>query len=380
MKNKPKIVVSAINLFEGGTLSILKNCLAFLTDSQYEEQYEICALVHRKDLFDLDDFANVSFVEFPKSRTSYFYRLYYEYFHFKHFAKENNVAFWLSLHDVTPRLTGVEQAVYCHNSSPFRKVDLKNLWVNPVEFFFTLFYSYLYAINIKKNKFVIVQQQWMREKFSTLFSLDKSNIIVATPNVQDVQRLETASPVLQSEKDNAQGLSKTFIYPTLARSFKNIEVLGDAVRHINTLGDYDFKIVVTINGTENKYARSILEKYGDLKQLVFIGKVDRSKVYQYYGTVDALLFPSTLESWGMPITEFKNFQKPIVVANLPYAKETVNDYDKAVFFRPDDYKSLAHILIDIIEDNDIKYHPTDKLIYEEPYAPDWSALFTLLLS
>jgi len=375
MKNKSKIVVSAINLFEGGTLSILKDCLAFLNEAKYKEQYEICALVHRKDLFDLDDFANVSFVEFPKSRTSYFYRLYYEYFHFKHFAKRNNVAFWLSLHDVTPRLTGVKQAVYCHNPSPFRKVDLKNLWVNPVEFFFTLFYKYLYAINIKKNKFVIVQQQWMREKFSTMFSLDKSNIIVATPNVQG---LEAASP-LQSEKDNAQGVPKTFIYPTLARSFKNIEVLGDAVRHINTLGDYDFEIFVTINGTENKYAKSILEKYGDLKQLVFMGKVDRSKVYQYYGTVDALIFPSTLETWGMPITEFKNFQKPIVVANLPYAKETVNNYDKAIFFRPDDYKSLSHILIDIIENNDMKYHPTDKLVYEDPYAPDWSALFKLLL-
>lgn len=376
MKNKLKIVVSAVNFFEGGPLSVLTDCLKYLNNSPYKDQFEICALVHKRDLFHLNEYNNITFIEFPRSRTSYFCRLYYEYYYFKSFAEKQNVFFWLSLHDITPRLDNIQQAVYCHNPSPFRKLKFKNARKNPTEFVFNLFYKYLYKINIQKNKFVIVQQQWIREEFSSMFALDKSKIIVSTPDINTFVPLR--SDVNFTEEGSR--IERTFIYPTLARSFKNIEVLGDAVRYLNSIGHYEFKIFVTIDGTENTYAQGVVDKYKDLSQIVFIGKIERSKVYDYYSKVDGLIFPSTLETWGMPITEFKRFKKPIIVADLPYAKETVNNYDKAIFFDPDDFRCLAHILIKFIKDKDLKYNTTDEVVYEKPYASDWETLFKLLLN
>ncbi|MEZ0450825.1 glycosyltransferase [Sphingobacterium thalpophilum] len=374
MENKAKLVVSAINFFEGGPLSVLKDCLRFLNKSNHAVRFQIFALVHRKDLFDHQEFGNIIFVEFPKSRESYFYRLYYEYFYFKNFSRKNNVIFWLSLHDITPRLNGIQQAVYCHNPSPFREVKVRNFMKNPTEFLFNLFYKYLYRINIKSNKYIIVQQQWIRDRFSSMFSLDKNRIVVATPDINEKGDIDLVRhSKIQCDK-------KTFIYPTLSRTFKNIEVIGEAVKYINGIGDFDFKIYITIDGSENRYAESIVEKYKQYKQLAFIGKIDRMMVYDYYSQVSALLFPSTLETWGMPITEFKRFKKPIIVSDLPYAKETVNDYDKAIFFDPMDFKSLAHILIKIIEGRGISYYPTKKLMYEEPHAENWKSLFDLLLN
>lgn len=374
MNKKATLVVSAINFFEGGPLSVLKDCLKFLNKSSYAVRFQIFALVHRKDLFNQQEFENIIFIEFPKSRKSYFYRLYYEYFYFRNFSRKNNVIFWLSLHDITPRLNGIEQAVYCHNPSPFREINVRNLMKNPTEFLFNLFYKYLYRINIKSNKYVIVQQQWIRDQFSSMFSLDKEKIIVATP---DMSGMEDNNLMCHNNIENGR---KTFIYPTLSRTFKNIEVIGEAVKYINSLGDFDFKIYITIDGSENHYAESITKKYKQYKQLVFIGKIERAKVYDYYNQVSALLFPSTLETWGMPITEFKKFKKPIIVSDLPYAKETINDYDKTIFFNPVDFKSLAHILIDIIGDRNLVYYPTSKLIYEKPHAENWESLFDVLFN
>lgn len=74
------IVISGINIFEGGPLSIFKDCLTYISNSDISTDFIVIALVHKSVLFNQTDFSNIKFEEFPKSRTSYFYRLYYEYF------------------------------------------------------------------------------------------------------------------------------------------------------------------------------------------------------------------------------------------------------------------------------------------------------------
>lgn len=64
---------------------------------------------------------------------------------------------------------------------------MSDLWCNYKEFFFSLFYRYLYQINIHKNDFIVVQQNWLMEAFSNMYSLDKKKIIVAVPRSANVQ-------------------------------------------------------------------------------------------------------------------------------------------------------------------------------------------------
>lgn len=52
-----------------------------------------------------------------------------------------------------------------------------------------------------------------------------------------------------------------------------------------------------------------------------------------YNTSDCLIFPSKLETWGLPISEMKFFGKPILIADELYAKETVGGYDKVQFLK-----------------------------------------------
>ena len=76
---KRTVVISAVNLFEGGPLSVLYDCLRELNSS---DDLKVIALVHRKTLFEKTAFENISFEEFPRARKSYLVRLYYEYFYF----------------------------------------------------------------------------------------------------------------------------------------------------------------------------------------------------------------------------------------------------------------------------------------------------------
>lgn len=364
------IAISAINLFEGGPLSVLKDCLHAI---EYSNQFTDCnfvVLVHKKSLFNNDNYKKVTFVEFPKSRKSYFYRLYYEYFYFNKFAKKHKIDFWFSLHDISPNLGSVPQAVYCHNPSPFKEINLNDLFVQPVIFMFNLFYSFLYKINIKKNKNVIVQQLWLKNEFNKRFEVEYSKIIIAKP--QEPQMFVNEDSICF--KNNV-----SFVFPTFPRSFKNIEVIGEAVNILNGWGVRDFSVTITIDGSENKYSRMICDKYGKSEYLNFIGLQPREMICQLYQDSDCLIFPSTLETWGLPISEYKQFGKPMLVADLAYAKETVGKYDKVKFFNPYDANALANCMKELIVLKEIRFDKTEEIVYPMPYAKDWEELLVLLL-
>ncbi|EFB7960834.1 glycosyltransferase family 4 protein, partial [Escherichia coli] len=102
-------------------------------------------------------------------------------------------------------------------------------------------------------------------------------------------------------------------------------------------------IILTIDGEENKYANYIYNKYSHLKAINFVGRLTRNEVNEYYSKVDVLLFPSKLETWGLPISEAKMKHLPMLVADLSYAKETVGTYDKVTFIDINDPNALAEL-------------------------------------
>jgi glycosyltransferase involved in cell wall biosynthesis len=363
---KEKIVISAINLTEneGGALAVLKECLAYMSE-HLANKYDIIALVNNKSLF---DYGNIAYYEFPASKKSWVIRLYYEYFYFLKFSEKLRPYVWFSLHDITPNVRAPIRAVYCHNPSPFYKLSFSEAVLDPKFMLFNLFYNRLYGINLKKNTHVIVQQGWVREKFKKSFGIN--NIIVAHPSIH--------SPIETSHIPLAGTDKKTFFYPAFPRVFKNFNAICEASRILVKKGIEDFSLHLTINGTENSYSRSLMRKFGNLRQVKFIGRLSREEVEEYYRRIDCLIFPSKLETWGMPITEFKRYSKPIILSDLEYAHETLGSYDKAVFFDPNNPWQISEIMECLIKDT-LVFTPVTAQRTSEPLAQDWNQLFGMLL-
>ena len=58
--------------------------------------------VHKKELFEkYNDYFEI--LELPKSRKSWFIRMYYEYIYFKKYSKDKDIYLWISIHDSSPR-------------------------------------------------------------------------------------------------------------------------------------------------------------------------------------------------------------------------------------------------------------------------------------
>jgi len=363
---KPTIVVSGVNVTNTGILAIFKDALGSLA-AGYLEIFDITALVHNKALFDVP---GVTFIEYPEIKSSWLKRLHFEYYECLYLSQRIRPYLWLAMHDMTPNVRARIRAVYCHNPAAFYPFRAKEALLDWKFGLFVLFYRFLYGINIRSNDFVVVQQDWIRSVFQSRYGV--RNVVVAHPSVEHL-----AIPLADNSLSHL-GSCYRFFYPAYPRPFKNIEQLLKAVRRLEVSGFRRFEMWLTTNGTETRYAAEIASEYSDLTTVRWLGLLPRSKVLSLYAKADCLVFPSKLETWGMPITEFKLTGKPILAANLPYAHETVGDYQQAAFFEIGGEEQLAEMMKQAAGGGPV-FGAVAAQEIAQPFTQNWGELWEMLL-
>ncbi len=368
--NQRHLVVSAINFSEGGPLTILIESLEAAGELLGPE-WTITALVHREDLIENP---RVRTIAFPRSKSSWLRRLRYEWLDFARLSRELDADLWVSLHDITPRVQAKRQVVYCHNPSPFYRPNSVEARFDPSFILFNKFYLLLYRAFIRRNHAVVVQQSWLRDAFRK--ATGHPNIIVAYPGQQDSPGEPTAqAPAALAQATRERPLR--LLYPALPRVFKNIETLCEAAKLLAPDVAERIDIRLTLDGSENRWAAELARRYGAVRGVSMIGRQARADMMREYRDCDAVLFPSRLETWGLPITEAKGFAKPLLVADLPYARETVGTYDRVDFLPAGDPAAWAARITAMVEGrweggSQIAPQPA------EPFARDWRSLWAIL--
>jgi glycosyltransferase involved in cell wall biosynthesis len=360
---KKILVISAPNLIEGGTLKVLQDSVASASKF-FDANWLIYVIINNKDLINKDNRTILLEHSWPKKY--WILRLLYEWIICYIISLRLKPDLWLSLHDITSNVLARRRVVYCHNPSMFYRATINDFIMDPKFYLFTKFYKFLYAINIKKNNYVVVQQQWIRENFRKIFNID--NVIVSYPEIKN-----------EKYKGNVESNSRdiVFFYPSIPRPYKNFEIICDAVSILNSLTNNNYLVILTISGLENSYSKYIYKKYSGIKNIKFIGVQNRSNIESLYKESSAIIFPSKLETWGLPISEAKEHQKPLLLIDLPYAHESLGEYGNAVFFKNNDSNDLAIKMLSLITG---KWSPNDHVFQspESPHSKDWDELWRLL--
>jgi len=364
---KKTIVVSAVNLVEAGTLVIMRDCLHYLSDLAKDGEYRVIAIVFDKDLA---YYQNIEYIETQWPKKRWINRLWFEYVSIKKISKQlSPVYLWFSLHDTSPSVTAERRAVYCHNSYSFYKWKLHDLIFAPKIALFAIFTKYIYKTNIHLNKYLVVQQEWFRDGMSKMFGFNKSNIIVAKPNKGESQFLPS----------NNQFSEFTFVFAGSPNSHKNFETICKAAELMEADGISNFRVCITVKGDENKYAQWLFKQWGKLKTVDFIGFQKKEDLVRFYEKSHCLLFPSKVESWGLPISEYAAYNKPMILADLPYAHETAAGAKIVSYFNPDSAQDLSNKMRMALNGELTLFNDEPLIHYKEPFANDWKDLFNILL-
>ena len=364
---KYKLVISATNITEGGPLRILKDAV-LSAKKALSNKWEIIVLVNNNNLLNED---NIKLIEFSKSKTPWISRIYQEFFLFNTFSKKNEIDIWLSLQDISPIVKAKRQVVYFHSPIIFYRFKFIECFLETKNLIRKYLNKHLYRFNIHSNYAVVVQQEWVRSEVIN-FSKHK-NVIVAHPIINDFTKKDNFNKIVVKKNE-----FKTFIYPTLPRVHKNIEIICKAVEILEKKSINNFEVKITIDGKENKYAKYIFKKYNHLKTIKFIGLQNRSSINDLYASSDAMIFPSKIETWGLPISEAITFNLPIIISDLEYAYESIGSYQNVFYFNHNNDFLLAKIIESFLE-NKLNYTSLNSLPNKKPFAPNWNALWKQLI-
>jgi len=403
MSHQPVIVVSATRFFQGGTLVIVGQCLKFLS-KHYSPTHQVKVLVFKKELYEqmdpgLKDLKGIEWLEFPKARKSVIYRLFQEYITFKKLSRKLQPVLWLSLQDSTPRVEAKIRAVYFHN--PLLDIPqelIYKFWKHqPRLAVLRLLYKYLYTSGINKNDFVITQQEGIAALLEQNYRITPGKIRVFPPtaflmpkartNIFEHARVEEVKTERVNNKDNRLEKPFTFIFPSTAFYYKNHELIISACELLNSKlvaaddkKQRTYKVILTIDGSENRHVQRLVKFAQEkLPQIECVGFLNRDALFEYYKQADCMIFPSLLESWGLPLSEFAAQHKPILCANLSYGRSTLRDYHKVAFFDPRAEEQLARLMLQAIKGS-IAFTDSDLISKADfQFVYDWQALFRELL-
>lgn len=324
------IMVFDVPAESGGALSILNDFYKKVLSSN-DENINWIFVISKPILVETE---NIKVLRFPWIKKSWGHRLYFNHFIAPKLVKEHKADKIFSLQNVIIPHTDIEQILYVHNSLPFigEKFALTEdslLWI------YQNIIGRLIIKSIKKAYKVIVQAEWLKQACIEKTGVEEEKIAVFPPEIN----IETNRFFEASE----QSLS-TFFYPASGVTFKNHKVIVEACKILKGKRVNDHKIIFTLKGNENRH---ISKLYNEVKKqklpIEFVGQLSKKQVFGWY-TRSILLFPSYVETYGLPMLEAKIHKGVIFASDCLFSHEILDGYENAAFFDPFNADELAKLL------------------------------------
>jgi len=183
----------------------------------------------------------------------------------------------------------------------------------------------------------------------TLFRRHVDEYVVQTKTMaEDLRRWHGGEPVVQvlpfadlfnavySRNHTADGYD--FVYVASGDGHKNHERLIDAWLLLAKAGLFP-SLALTL-GSENRRLLDRLERLRSESEICVynLGVLPRERVLELYKCAGALIFPSTSESFGLPLVEAAACGLPILAAELDYVRDVVTPVET---FDPESPLSIA---------------------------------------
>ncbi len=318
-RNLPLVVVSAVAALKAGPLTMLNQAVSAARGFRGAD---FLFLVHDHRQWQPD--GNVRFLGFPRAAGSYVQRILAEYAMFPALSRRWRPDVWLSLLDTSPPVRARRQAVYCHNPLPCWSPTVRDFRLSPKEVLRSFVFGLVVRAFVARNDFLVGQLPWYTEFMGTYVGLHRDRWLVVAPSTETGGR---ARPRGDSAPAPLGGRSLECVYVSLPRVFKNFEEAIDLCRQEGV------RLTLTLSGTENRYARYVRAYSGDGGDVRFIGQVSHAESLATLAHADVVLFPSRLETFGLPIQEAIDLERTLLLPVRPWTAAIAADYPRAHFYR-----------------------------------------------
>ncbi len=319
-----RIVVNDIAASFGGALTILRQFYDYIKENDHENEW---IFLLSGDYLQEQD--NIHTVIFNSVKKSGLHKLWFDFIVGEKKIKKLSPDVVLSLQNIITFGLKVPQYVYIHQSIPFQNEKTFSFLKSKERG--SAIYQHLIGRVIKLSARmadgVIVQTEWMKGAVSKKARINQEKIIVSRP---DTPKLPKADPTIET-------VLNLFFYPTSNEVYKNNDIIKEACEILNREGISGFQVVMTL--PENTVV------HPNIKCVGYLQKDELARMYQKA----TLVFPSYIETVGMPLLEASYYGGRIFASDCPFSKETLSGYLNVSYFSPFDAKQLAEYMRKTIE-------------------------------
>lgn len=207
-----------------------------------------------------------------------------------------------------------------------------------VSFSFGIFYNLMIPLLVKKAKKLLTVSQFSKNEILNFYPNCKKNIDIIYNAVDN-----KFMPNKVINKDNyLLAVSSDYLHKNFARLIEAFILLDNQT------------VKLKIVGTKGKIAN----KYQNIQNIDFIGRVSDEELIKLYQGALAFVFPSFYEGFGIPPLEAQTCGCPVISANSASMPEVLGD--SALFFNPFDIEDISKKMLTIINDQEIRNNLVEK--------------------
>jgi glycosyltransferase involved in cell wall biosynthesis len=276
-----------------------------------------------------------------------------------------------SLQNTIIKKINIPQVLYLHQSLPFCEFKFPfyanmKLWI-----YQNIIGKEIYK-SIQRAQHVIVQTNWMKKACIIKTNIKSCNVSVAQPHLDFICHQKY---LITKES------TKTFFYPAAFMEYKNHKIIVEACVRLQQRGIKDYKVVFTLAGNETKKIKMLLKKIQAMQlNIEFVGRMTKEQVYEMY-TKSILLFPSYIETFGLPMLECKMCNGVIIASDYAFSHEILDGYPNAYFFNPFNALQLANLMQKFINNEfENNYKNCQKEGVDKVKSNSWDKVIRIILN
>ena len=232
-------------------------------------------------------------------------------------------------------------------------------------------YGRAHFYHLAGNVSVVVQAEVMRQRLLSQSPISPSRVFV----IPDCGVSFPGFPERCSNSGKDASSPFTFLCVAVCSPNKNLKVLVEAVKTLRTLTKRPFRCHLTIDPDQHPAGKELLanierERVGDL--LINTGSQPLERLSAAYGSADAFILPTLLESFGHPYDEAMHFNLPILTSDRDFARERCQG--AAIYFDPLDADSVARAMARVMENANLRQRLVKNGRRILAQAPTWNEI------
>jgi glycosyltransferase involved in cell wall biosynthesis len=299
-----KIIIYAPGIYSGGGLVVLKQIINFSKVNDFTLILDI-----RVDL----DEKNISKSKVMRIKSSISYRIFYE---LKLFLFSNKKDHLICISNIPP-LFGFKGKV-----SVFQQNALlldRALWkLFPFKSKLKFFLQWLVLGLLKSNvDEFLVQTEFMKGALAK--RLGSSRFLHPRYIINVLNFAKTDLPVIAYSEHKKKW---DFLYVADDQPHKNHKKLIEALIFLKN-ENIQVTLALTLDNTSRNYSEIAYQVNKHGLQVFFIGRLTRGEIYSAYRNSSCLVYPSLIESLGLPLLEAYSLSLPIIASELDYVYEVI---------------------------------------------------------